>query len=60
MGSIMFFFFSFFVKMFRDNAAENDIGNGGVKSRFCHGCGSKYPVESAKFCCECGIKRMFM
>uniref|UniRef100_H3CFT4 Zinc finger C2HC domain-containing protein 1A n=1 Tax=Tetraodon nigroviridis TaxID=99883 RepID=H3CFT4_TETNG len=44
----------------RDNAPENDIGNGGVKSKFCHGCGSKYPVESAKFCCECGIKRMFM
>ncbi|KAK7881328.1 hypothetical protein WMY93_029737 [Mugilogobius chulae] len=37
---------------------SNDIGNGGVKSKFCHECGAKYPVESAKFCCECGVRRM--
>lgn len=36
----------------------NDIGNGGIKSKFCHECGAKYPVESAKFCCECGVRRM--
>ncbi|XP_028289384.1 zinc finger C2HC domain-containing protein 1A isoform X2 [Parambassis ranga] len=36
----------------------NDVGNGGMKSKFCHACGTKYPVESAKFCCECGIRRM--
>lgn len=36
----------------------NDIGNCGVKSKFCHECGAKYPVESAKFCCECGVRRM--
>ncbi|RUS78915.1 hypothetical protein EGW08_013328, partial [Elysia chlorotica] len=24
---------------------------------FCHECGSKYPVVSAKFCCNCGVKR---
>lgn len=36
----------------------NDVGNGGVKSKFCHECGAKYPVESAKFCCECGVRRM--
>nr|XP_014354568.1 PREDICTED: zinc finger C2HC domain-containing protein 1A [Latimeria chalumnae] len=30
----------------------------GQKPKFCHGCGTKYPVEWAKFCCECGIKRM--
>uniref|UniRef100_A0A3Q0QX66 Zinc finger C2HC domain-containing protein 1A n=1 Tax=Amphilophus citrinellus TaxID=61819 RepID=A0A3Q0QX66_AMPCI len=36
----------------------NDVGNGGTKSKFCHACGTKYPVESAKFCCECGVRRM--
>lgn len=36
----------------------NDVGNGAMKSKFCHACGTKYPVESAKFCCECGVRRM--
>ncbi|XP_039271615.2 uncharacterized protein LOC120346047 [Styela clava] len=27
-------------------------------SRFCHECGSRYPVMTAKFCCECGMKRI--
>ncbi|XP_048385636.1 zinc finger C2HC domain-containing protein 1A [Stegostoma tigrinum] len=26
--------------------------------RFCHECGTKYPVECAKFCYECGVRRM--
>ncbi|CAF92467.1 unnamed protein product, partial [Tetraodon nigroviridis] len=29
-----------------DNAPENDIGNGGVKSKFCHGCGSKFVCKN--------------
>ncbi|XP_028290636.1 zinc finger C2HC domain-containing protein 1A [Gouania willdenowi] len=29
-------------------------------SKFCHSCGTRYPVESAKFCCECGMRRMCM
>ncbi|XP_034562806.1 zinc finger C2HC domain-containing protein 1A isoform X2 [Notolabrus celidotus] len=41
-----------------DVDGSNDVGNGGMKSKFCHACGTKYPVESAKFCCECGIRRM--
>uniref|UniRef100_A0A3B5LGD4 Zinc finger C2HC domain-containing protein 1A n=1 Tax=Xiphophorus couchianus TaxID=32473 RepID=A0A3B5LGD4_9TELE len=43
-----------------DFIAENDVnvGNGGMKSKFCHACGAKYPVDSANFCCECGIRRM--
>ncbi|XP_076617306.1 zinc finger C2HC domain-containing protein 1A isoform X1 [Chaetodon auriga] len=41
-----------------DVDGENDVGNGGMKSKFCHACGTKYPVESAKFCCECGVRRM--
>ncbi|XP_054893728.1 zinc finger C2HC domain-containing protein 1A isoform X1 [Poeciliopsis prolifica] len=39
------------------NMSGNDV-NGGVKSKFCHACGAKYPVDSANFCCECGIRRM--
>ncbi|XP_073961592.1 uncharacterized protein isoform X2 [Choristoneura fumiferana] len=27
-------------------------------SRFCHECGSKFPVDAAKFCIECGVKRL--
>ncbi|KAJ8413463.1 hypothetical protein AAFF_G00094590 [Aldrovandia affinis] len=30
----------------------------GHQRKFCHGCGTKYPVECAKFCCECGVRRM--
>ncbi|XP_068084810.1 uncharacterized protein [Anabrus simplex] len=28
--------------------------------RFCHECGSKYPVSVAKFCCQCGARRLVM
>ncbi|XP_053610493.1 zinc finger C2HC domain-containing protein 1A-like isoform X10 [Plodia interpunctella] len=27
-------------------------------SRFCHECGNKFPVDSAKFCIQCGVKRL--
>ncbi|XP_034021536.1 zinc finger C2HC domain-containing protein 1A isoform X2 [Thalassophryne amazonica] len=43
-----------------DSNSGEEVGNSGLKSRFCYACGSKYPVESAKFCCECGIRRMHM
>lgn len=26
--------------------------------QFCHECGSRYPLPSAKFCCECGVRRI--
>lgn len=29
-------------------------------SKFCHECGSKYPVAVAKFCCECGVRRLII
>lgn len=41
-----------------DVKSENDVDNGGMMSRFCHECGTKYPVDWAKFCCECGVRRM--
>lgn len=25
--------------------------------RFCHDCGTKYPIATAKYCCECGVRR---
>ena len=31
---------------------------GNNQSRFCHDCGSKFPVASAKFCCQCGVRRL--
>ncbi|XP_034416545.1 zinc finger C2HC domain-containing protein 1A isoform X2 [Cyclopterus lumpus] len=40
------------------NIVEDGVGNGGMRSTFCHACGTQYPVESAKFCCECGVKKM--
>ncbi|XP_054265680.1 uncharacterized protein LOC128988433 isoform X1 [Macrosteles quadrilineatus] len=27
-------------------------------ARFCHECGAKYPVLAAKFCCQCGVRRL--
>ncbi|XP_077480950.1 zinc finger C2HC domain-containing protein 1A isoform X1 [Stigmatopora argus] len=41
-----------------DIDGNNDVGNGEIKSKFCHSCGTRYPIESAKFCCECGIRRL--
>ncbi|XP_068565823.1 zinc finger C2HC domain-containing protein 1A isoform X2 [Cebidichthys violaceus] len=40
------------------NDVDDGVDNGGMKSKFCHACGTKYPVESAKFCCECGVRKM--
>ncbi|XP_073979463.1 uncharacterized protein isoform X6 [Rhodnius prolixus] len=28
------------------------------QSRFCHECGTQYPVAVAKFCCYCGMRRI--
>jgi len=36
----------------------NDGGSGGVTQRFCHECGTQYPVLAAKFCCICGAQRL--
>ncbi|XP_050424814.1 zinc finger C2HC domain-containing protein 1A-like isoform X2 [Adelges cooleyi] len=29
-------------------------------TKFCHECGSKYPIVMAKFCSECGVRRIFL
>ncbi|XP_077410900.1 zinc finger C2HC domain-containing protein 1A isoform X2 [Vanacampus margaritifer] len=41
-----------------DMDGSNDVGNGEIKNKFCHSCGSMYPIKSAKFCCECGMRRL--
>ena len=28
--------------------------------KFCHECGSEYPISTAKFCIECGVKRLVL
>ncbi|XP_038052272.1 zinc finger C2HC domain-containing protein 1A-like isoform X1 [Patiria miniata] len=33
--------------------------NGRRASKFCHECGTQYPVVQAKFCCECGTRRAY-
>ena len=35
-------------------------GSGKRLSKFCHECGTKYPVPNAKYCCECGMKRLYI
>ncbi|XP_051879029.1 zinc finger C2HC domain-containing protein 1A [Pristis pectinata] len=53
----------------RDSSLTSNDGNikGNIRSspgqqlpRFCHQCGTKYPVEGAKFCCECGMRRVML
>ena len=29
-----------------------------VLSRFCHSCGSPFPMAHVRFCCQCGTKRL--
>jgi hypothetical protein len=31
---------------------------GSAAAKHCHECGESFPVEWAKFCCECGEKRL--
>lgn len=39
----------------------NDVGIPEQRMpRFCYNCGTKYPVVSAKFCCECGARRFIL
>lgn len=28
-------------------------------ARFCHECGNPFPMPHVRFCCECGVKRMY-
>lgn len=41
----------------RSSGAEGDSGKVEM-SKFCHECGAKYPIAGAKFCCNCGMRRI--
>lgn len=39
--------------------ADLNLKNSGAPTqKFCHECGSGYPVKAAKFCCNCGAQRL--
>ncbi|CAG0921167.1 unnamed protein product [Notodromas monacha] len=40
-----------------DTPTQNSSVTGATMPHFCHECGAKYPVSSAKFCCNCGTRR---
>ncbi|XP_078665212.1 zinc finger C2HC domain-containing protein 1A-like isoform X1 [Branchiostoma floridae x Branchiostoma belcheri] len=42
----------------RLGSTENIAGK--TASKFCHECGTRYPVPNAKFCCECGTRRIWL
>ena len=29
-------------------------------AKFCHECGNSFPLPDIRFCCECGVKRMYV
>ncbi|XP_014270340.1 uncharacterized protein PF3D7_1120600 isoform X3 [Halyomorpha halys] len=41
----------------RSSGADGDTGKAEM-SKFCHECGAKYPIAGAKFCCNCGMRRI--
>ncbi|KAJ8915144.1 hypothetical protein NQ315_000396 [Exocentrus adspersus] len=36
------------------------VANNQRFSKFCHECGNKYPLTTAKFCVECGVRRLVL
>ncbi|XP_038079178.1 zinc finger C2HC domain-containing protein 1A-like [Patiria miniata] len=42
------------------HGAKLEAVNGGVPAPFCFQCGTQYPVQEARFCCGCGIRRAFL
>ncbi|CAH1247889.1 ZC2HC1A [Branchiostoma lanceolatum] len=42
----------------RLGSTENIAGK--TASKFCHECGTRYPIPKAKFCCECGTRRIWV
>ena len=35
------------------------VGNDAKVARFCHECGNPFALPSIRFCCECGVKRLY-
>ncbi|XP_046396125.1 uncharacterized protein LOC124163337 [Ischnura elegans] len=43
----------------RGSRLNAEANSNSVKyAKFCHNCGSKYPLSEAKFCCVCGAQRL--
>ncbi|XP_033629830.1 zinc finger C2HC domain-containing protein 1A-like [Asterias rubens] len=42
------------------HGATLDPSDGSVLAPFCYHCGTKYPVQDARFCCGCGTKRAYL
>ena len=40
-------------------AGGSGIGNDAKVARFCHECGNPFALPSIRFCCECGVKRLY-
>lgn len=66
-SSFNFFFFSShsLTRVLSEGGGGGGFSGGGGKdtfkleqSRFCHECGTQYPVAVAKFCCYCGMRRI--
>ena len=38
------------------SAAQNQMS---ALARFCHGCGNPFPMPHVRFCCECGMRRLY-
>ena len=41
------------------NGGGASIGNDAKVARFCHECGNPFALPSIRFCCECGVKRLY-
>ena len=42
------------------HGATLDPLSGSVLAPFCYHCGTKYPVQDARFCCGCGTRRAYL
>lgn len=45
---------------FGSKVQSSSTNSGERLPKYCHECGNKYPVATAKFCVECGVKRLVL
>ena len=44
----------------RSNGQGRTTTDAGAKvARFCHECGNPFALPNIRFCCECGVKRLY-
>ena len=39
---------------------SGEAGGEAILAKFCHSCGTRFPISWARFCCMCGEKRLWM